>query len=288
MNAKLSLSLLAVLAVLPLASAQNEAAKACGNCASKDQTIKELKAELQKLQKDQGSPQAATTPEPAAEPSPPAVSGETYTVLSGDSLMKIARKTGCNANELATANGLAMNAVLKLGQKLKLPAGATAAAATPTPAPSPTPAPKLKTYKIQDGDTYFSLSRRLKIPVDALMAANPQAKPNQLYAGRTINLPGTAEDAVAAPNEAPPAAATNTPTEASAGTKTEAPAGTKTDTPSSEKKIRAVMLDTEITYGEFAAKHGTDIERLNALNDLNLTSATILAKGSELYVPAQP
>ena len=43
-----------------------------------------------------------------------------------------------------------------------------------------------------------------------------------------------------------------------------------------------------MTYGEFAAKHGTDAERLNALNGLDLTTATVLAKGSELYVPAQP
>ena len=28
--------------------------------------------------------------------------------------------------------------------------------------------------------------------------------------------------------------------------------------------------------------------RLNALNGLDLTTATVLAKGSELYVPAQP
>ena len=43
-----------------------------------------------------------------------------------------------------------------------------------------------------------------------------------------------------------------------------------------------------MTYGQFATQHGTDAERLNALNGLDLTTATILAKGSELYVPAQP
>lgn len=279
MNAKLSLSLLAAFAVLPLASAQNEAAKGCGNCASKDQTIKELKAELQNLQKGQSKTQAATTPDPAAESTPTPVSSETYTVVAGDSLAKIARNSGCNANELAAANGLTMTAVLQLGQKLKLPAGASPTPASTPPAAPAADTPKLKTYKIQDGDTYFSLSRRLKIPVDALMAANPQAKPNQLYAGRTIHLPSTAEETVAPPTEATPAETPKNPSETS---------GTKTETPSSEKKIRAVMLDTEISYGEFAAKHGTDIERLNALNDLNLTSATILAKGSELYVPAQP
>lgn len=277
MNAKLSLALLAALAVLPLASAQNEATAGCKNCALKDQAIKELKAELQRHQGAQSDPKAATTPEPATEPTPAPASGETYTVVAGDSLAKIARNTGCNSSELAAANGLPMTAVLQLGQKLKLPAGASPAAASTTPPPATTT--KLKTYKIQDGDTYFSLSRRLKIPVDALMAANPQIKPNQLYTGRTIHLPGSTEEAVAPANETPPAAAPSTPAETP---------DAKTETPSPDKKIRAVTLDTEISYGEFAAKHGTDIERLNALNDLNLTSATILAKGSELYVPAQP
>jgi hypothetical protein len=49
-----------------------------------------------------------------------------------------------------------------------------------------------------------------------------------------------------------------------------------------------VTIEGEMTYGEFAAKHGTDTSRLNDLNGLDLTTATVLAKGSELYVPAQP
>ena len=55
-----------------------------------------------------------------------------------------------------------------------------------------------------------------------------------------------------------------------------------------EKKIRSVTIEGEMTYGEFAATHGTDTARLNDLNGLDLTHATVLAKGSELYVPAQP
>jgi hypothetical protein len=48
------------------------------------------------------------------------------------------------------------------------------------------------------------------------------------------------------------------------------------------------MVEAEMTYAEFAAKHGTDIARLNELNGLDLVSSTVLAKGSELYVPGQP
>ena len=59
------------------------------------------------------------------------------------------------------------------------------------------------------------------------------------------------------------------------------------------RRPRGICIDQgygsgSMTYGEFATKHGTDAERLNALNGLDLTTATVLAKGSELYVPAQP
>lgn len=60
------------------------------------------------------------------------------------------------------------------------------------------------------------------------------------------------------------------------------------ETSAPERKIRSVTIEEEMTYAEFAAKHGTTISRLNDLNGLDLTNATVLAKGSELYVPAQP
>lgn len=52
--------------------------------------------------------------------------------------------------------------------------------------------------------------------------------------------------------------------------------------------IRSIIIQNETTYGDFAGKHGTTTERLNELNGLSLGRSTVLAKGSELYVPAQP
>jgi hypothetical protein len=48
------------------------------------------------------------------------------------------------------------------------------------------------------------------------------------------------------------------------------------------------MIDGKTTFGEFATQHGIDVARLNELNALELVETTVLAKGSELYVPAQP
>lgn len=47
------------------------------------------------------------------------------------------------------------------------------------------------------------------------------------------------------------------------------------------------MIENTTTAGEFAARHQTNIARLNELNGLDLTDASVLAKGSELLCPGK-
>src|ERR1043166_8851715 len=77
---------------------------------------------------------AATTSGPAT-PTVDAGTGEKiYTVKSGDSLTKIATDQGTTIKALRAANNLKTDAI-KVGQKLKIPAGSTPAAGTNTTAP---------------------------------------------------------------------------------------------------------------------------------------------------------
>ncbi|MEO7100401.1 MAG: LysM peptidoglycan-binding domain-containing protein [Luteolibacter sp.] len=195
------------------------------------------------------------------------------------------------------------------------PAEITKPAETTKPAATSTPA---RSYKVQDNDTYSSIARKQKVSVAALIAANPSVKPTSLHTGQIISLGGSkaapaspaaekssssaasstpvvAEKTSAPVSKTPPAPFAKTPASASvaksATAKSEsAPAATSPEksSPSPEKTIKPITIDGEVTYGEFATKHGTNTERLNALNGLDLTNTTVLAKGSELYVPAQP
>ena len=252
----------------------------------------------------------------------------TYVVKAGDSMEKIARKVSVSPNTLAKANGLKANAMIHPGQKLKVPGTALAAASAPkeTAAPSKTSeaaaSNSSRSYKVRDNDTYASIARKQKVSVDSLIAANPSVKPTALRTGQIISLGGRktpAEPAAVAKTAPSPAPATTTPVLAAktpapaqkappapfakapassapahspaAPAKTEsAPVSStaETSSPTPESKIRPITIDGEMTYGEFATKHGTSSERLNALNGLDLNNATVLAKGSELYVPAQP
>jgi hypothetical protein len=52
------------------------------------------------------------------------------------------------------------------------------------------------------------------------------------------------------------------------------------------RKFNSLILDEEITYEKLADKLGTTVEQLNEINGLHLDPWTLLAPGSELYVPA--
>jgi LysM repeat protein len=209
--------------------------------------------------------------------------------------------------------------VIHPGQKLKVP-GTNAVASAPAVAPTaaaiaPVQNTPGKTHTVRQGETYFSIAKKHGVSTSSLIAANPAVKASALRPGQVIRLGGSGSSTamISAPvsqAKATPAAVkspeTKSPALASQSmpvshTKTTEPKPAEAPVPAPapaveresasftpENKFRPITIDGEMTYGEFAAKHGTDAERLNALNGLDLTTATVLAKGSELYVPAQP
>jgi LysM repeat protein len=296
-------------------------------CAEQERQIRQLEQENSNLRSDQqasstskpklgGDTHSAT--KPSAAPTAP-LTGETYTVKPGDSIDKIGRKVGMTPEQLAKTNGLKPSAIIQPGQKLKITtksASTTVATAASKEAAVSSAAASLakseaKTHTVQQGETYSSISRKYKVSTEALIAANPSVKASAMRPGQvikitggkstttTISAPATPVKAAAESSPAPTAKAPepkasalaqSAPPEAKTA-EAPAPAPVVDEVPAEtthEKKFRSITIDDQTTYGEFAAKHGTDAERLNALNGLDLTTATVLAKGSELYVPATP
>jgi LysM repeat protein len=265
-------ALLPMLFAVPGASAATELEMLRDRCAAQENEIESLKRQLREFRPESAGVARTST-------------AEIHVVRAGDNLIKIARHYGCEPAELAKANDLKLASVIRPGQKLKVPAKSTHTVAA-TGATH-------RTHKIQQGETYSSISRKYGIPVATLIAANPKAKATALYPGLVIRLSNDAETAANPPaverrssTRAP--SATTTPVSGPAPAAAESPPAEQTPASATEKKIRSVTIDGEMTYLDFAAKHGTDTGRLNELNGLDLTNATVLAKGSELYVPAQP
>jgi nucleoid-associated protein YgaU len=125
--------------------------------------------------------------EPAASAAPPASPDPgTYVIAGGDTLGTIAQRTlgsARRAGEIARANGMTLDASLRVGKVLRIPAAAPAAdgpvpatpprapertaaappAARPAPATVPTPASTTSaggTHRVAKGDTLYALGRR--------------------------------------------------------------------------------------------------------------------------------
>ena len=52
-----------------------------------------------------------------------------------------------------------------------------------------------------------------------------------------------------------------------------------------QRTARTIATDREMTYGELAAQYGTETDRLNSLNGLDLQPSTVVVKGADLLVP---
>jgi LysM repeat protein len=286
---------LAMLLASPASFGKTELEALRDLCAEQERQIQQLELENSRLRDTPPPSRAAlqsgvqlisTSPARPAVPQNASAAPPIYTVKPGDSLAKISRNTGVPAATLAKLNGLKADSMLHPNQKLKLP-GSPVSAATSTQSPaSSSPRPSAATYKVQAGDTYFSIAKKHGLSTEALIAANPDTKPSALRPGQLVKLTAAASSPAPAPSAPAPAVSESLPvsTAASATKVAESPP----QAPAPEKKIRPIMIEGEMTFGDFAAKHGTNTERLNALNGLDLTTATVLAKGSELYVPAQP
>lgn len=222
---------------------------------------------------------AAAPPAPVATPvSEPVTS--TYTVKAGDSLERIARKLRTSPETLGKLNKLKPSSVIRPGQKLNIPGSKIE---TPGSEPASTePGPLIeneRTHKVQAGETFGIIAKKHQMPVEALLAANPKIRPSALRPGQVIQLEG-GQSSLTTMISAP---ATKTIEGAN-----ETTTPTLAETSASRKKVRSITIENEMTFGEFAKQYGTDADRLNSLNGLDLTTATVLAKGSELYVPGQP
>lgn len=122
-----------------------------------------------------------------------------YTVVSGDTLEKIAADNNSGVCNIAVANDLDNPDFILLGQVLVIPTDVctpdndscrnTEGTATCVDAS----AGVASTYAIVSGDTFFLIASDLGITLDSLVAANPDADASNLQIGQIINIPICAE-----------------------------------------------------------------------------------------------
>ena len=134
-------------------------------------------------------------------------SAEPATVTAGrhDTLRSIADKHGVSVETLAKLNHLKKPYRVRRGQKIKLPAA-------PAEERVATQERSQGSYRVQAGDTLYSIARRFGTDAKTLAELNGMSADDQLKAGRRLHLPGGADDRLAArPNRTETTHAPSTP-----------------------------------------------------------------------------
>lgn len=268
------------------------------------------------------------TPKPVIHPPVPVeaapsmavpAAGKTYTVQNGDSLSKIAKKTGVSARELTEVNGIKDANKIRVGMKLVLPdyakAGSTPAAGVPAPAKHKAVAKKKESsaksapaaaggavYVVQSGDSLSKIASKHGVKISALREAN-KLKSDKLVVGQKLAIPGKQAPAEAAPAAAEPAApapapaaiepAPASPTPAPAPAAIEAvPAAPAPVPPAPTAATKLPAQDQPMDYtvqpndslDEIAKMFIIKKEDIMALN--NITDPSSIKPGQKLKIPA--
>jgi LysM repeat protein len=137
----------------------------------------------------------------AAEPVADVTPATTYTVAKGDSMSSIAHHNHLTKAELAAANNLRPEAMLKLGQKLiipgKAPNGGGPVAAAPVARPAaPEAAPAAKgpaepvKHTVKPGETLGAIARKYQVKMGDIATANNISDPAKIRPGMELIIPG--------------------------------------------------------------------------------------------------
>ena len=197
-------------------------------------------------------------------------SGDGYTVVSGDSLYAIARKTGTSIQDLLSLNGLNLNSIIHPGQVLAL---SSKSVSTETKQEESAPKEETKSteststatttsagsYTVVSGDGLYAIARKTGTSIQDLLSLNGLSLNSTIYPGQVLKLSSNSEASSAEET------ATSTEETSSEATSTSSEESSSTSTGS------YTVVSGDGLYA-IARKTGTSIQDLLSLNGLTLTS----------------
>ena len=226
----------------------------------------------QSLNVSSGSP----APAPVATPTPvklaektasPATSSKTsdYLIQQGDTFYSIAREHKMTVTKLRGLNPDIKTHLITAGSTLKV-SGQQATTAVATKSLEK----KATDFRATSNSGPAMISTRKKVSTPAPTPSKKETVSTPPAKEKTPPTPPTPEysikETVAA--DAPPIPP-----------KVDEPA------PIQATSVASIILTDEMTFDAFAKKHDVSTDQLNSLNGWTLPKATVLARGSEIYIP---
>ena len=228
-----------------------------------------------------------TTNEEASTSTKQSSSSGTYTVVSGDGLYAIARKTGTSIDDLLSLNGLSLTSTIYPGQVLTLSANSQeveSEESSSTENESSTSTQETSSeenaasseitstggrYTVVSGDGLYAIARKTGTSIDDLLSLNGLSLNSTIYPGQVLTLSGNSEVAPAAES-----------TESTAEESQEEVAIPEETTPSTNAKMYYVHSGDSLY--RIAHNHGISLSTLLEWNNLSVDS--IIHPGQGLIV----
>ena len=249
------------------------------------------KSEITETKQEESTPKeekvsAETTNEETSSSTNQSSTGGTYTVVSGDGLYAIARKTGTAIEDLLSLNGLSLNSTIYPGQVLTLSASSetsTQEESTTTEESSTstqeTPSEESEasseqpstggTYTVVSGDVLYAIARKTGTSIEDLLSLNGLSLNSTIYPGQVLTLSANTEGATAEEG-----------TESTAEESQEEVATPEETTPSTNAKMYYVHSGDSLY--RIAHNHGISLSTLLEWNNLSVDS--IIHPGQGLIV----
>ena len=227
-----------------------------------------------------------TTNEETSSSTKQSSTGGTYTVVSGDGLYAIARKTGTAIEDLLSLNGLSLNSTIYPGQVLTLLASSESSANEETTSTEESSSSIQETtseesaasseqpstggtYTVVSGDGLYAIARKTGISIEDLLSLNGLSLNSTIYPGQVLTLSANTEGATAEES-----------TESTAEESQEAAATSEETTPSTNAKMYYVHSGDSLY--RIAHNHGISLSTLLEWNHLSVDS--IIQPGQGLIV----
>ena len=120
-----------------------------------------------------------------------ATSGNSYTVVSGDGLYAISRKTGTPIQELLSLNGLSLNSTIYPGQVLKVTSNSNSSSVVSSTSTTATTSSEQTTggsYTVVSGDSLYAIARKTGTSIQDLLSLNGLNLNSVIHPGQVLQL----------------------------------------------------------------------------------------------------
>ena len=249
------------------------------------------KSETTETKQEESTPKeekvsAETTNEETSSSTNQSSTGGTYTVVSGDGLYAIARKTGTAIEDLLSLNGLSLNSTIYPGQVLTLLASSESSANEETTSTEESSSSIQETtseesaasseqpstggtYTVVSGDGLYAIARKTGTSIEDLLSLNGLSLNSTIYPGQVLTLSANTEGATAEES-----------IESTVEESQEAAATSEETTPSTNAKMYYVHSGDSLY--RIAHNHGISLSTLLEWNHLSVDS--IIHPGQGLMV----